>query len=142
MKQTFSKDILLSAFVDAINHNPLYTVEYMYMATADTIQKDIEKHNLEVELENQKHPEWGRNKIEFDISNYKPAIGDKYIVMYNRCITPVNIPFREFVCGFLEMWDDEHTPIGIASTIFSEDKLLERIGEIDYSIFKHWLSRK
>lgn len=114
MQQVSGKDIILSAFMGLLqgDSSPIHSVDYMYLASEETVRKDVEKHNALVDKENKEHPgEWGMNKIEFNPAEYRMA-GDKYVVIYTKCITPYNISFRDFVRGFLELMDDEHIPLG------------------------------
>lgn len=147
MQKISGKDILLSAFMNLLQGDaaPINSVDYVYLASEETVRKDVEKHNALVDKENKEHPgEWGMNKIEFNSAEYRMA-GDKYVVIYTKTITPYNMSFRDFVRGFLEIMDNEHMPLGIPSDIFTENALIQLYNESktpDYSRFFPWLDKQ
>lgn len=146
MQPISGKDILLSAFFDILRGDapPIRAIDYMYLVSEETVRNDIEKHNALVDKENTEHPgQWGMSKIEFNPANYRKA-GDKYVVIYTKCLTPYSMSFRDFVRGFLEIMDDKHIPLGTPSSTFNENTLIQLYNESktpDYNQFSQWLDK-
>ena len=107
MKLPISTQVLISAFTDMLV-SPIYNVSYVYLETESTIKKEIEKWNNDIDNDIDNDPTgWHPNKREWNPDNYPKVGRDLYAVTYVRAVKSYNITFKDFVCGFLEIKDED-----------------------------------
>lgn len=139
MKLPISKQVLISAFTDMLA-SPIYNVSYVYLETESTIKKEIEKWNNDIDNDVKNDPTgWHPNKREWNPDNYPKVGRDLYAVTYVRAVKSYNITFKDFVCGFLEIKDEDHIPLGIISNDFPMEALLQWKDALKFGRFDSWL---
>ena len=139
MKLPISKQVLISAFTDMLAL-PIYNVSYVYLETENTIKKEIEKWNNDIDNDVKNDPTgWHSNKREWNPDNYPKVGRDLYAVTYVRAVKSYNITFKDFVMKFLEIKDDKHIPLGVISKEYPLDRLVRLKDALEFGRYDSWL---